>query len=664
MVDDGSTVNNLGTSEFQLRVTLLDSDSDTFADYVDNCPEQNNLEQTDFDQDGLGDSCDTDDDNDGLTDDIELQVGLNPEDAVDALLDLDGDGLNNLDEFLLCQSLQDSDCSTFNLDNVAPEITMLEPVVTVDATSYFTQVNLAATAFDTLDGDVTVSLDYLGPYRPGHHRLVWTARDRENNIATAPQILNVRPLVEIAPSKVVGESQSVEVVVKLNGPAPNYPIEIQYGVSGSADESDMTLADGVLEIASGTQASLTFDVLADAIVEADETIILSLNSVLGDAVLSSNPQRRQQSITIVERNIAPELELVVTQGEIQSNSVYQDQGAVTVFARVFDANNDTLSISWEPSLELPEQLIAESELSFEPAGLDTSHVDINVIVSDGQAQISNRIRLFVLPALPVLSAATDSDNDGISDAEEGVTDSDKDKVPDYLDAIDDPALLAPDPNAEQSSLLSTEQGLSLALGDLAAASQTGGAQLSVDDIVNNDGEQVGDDDFSIVGGVFDFEVSGLNEVTRQAQVVIPLPQAIPANAVYRKFNGEVWLDFVIDGDNAIASSGRVDGLCPAADSELYQAGLTPFDTCVRLTLSDGGPNDADGEVNGVIKDPGGVAIAAAELSVSFEQEQLQKPTEQPEGGGSSRMAWLLAMLALLVIRRRLLGIKTRYVDSE
>ena len=39
-------------------------------------------------------------------------------------------------------------------------------------------------------------------------------------------------------------------------------------------------------------------------------------------------------------------------------------------------------------------------------------------------------------------------------------------------------------------------------------------------------------------------------------------------------------------------------------------GLTEGDSCLQLTLEDGGPNDADGEVNGVFKDPSGVAEEA------------------------------------------------------
>jgi PKD repeat protein len=55
----------------------------------------------DFDDDGLTDAIDPDDDNDGMPDVWETTYGLNPLNAEDANLDSDGDGLTNLQEYLV-----------------------------------------------------------------------------------------------------------------------------------------------------------------------------------------------------------------------------------------------------------------------------------------------------------------------------------------------------------------------------------------------------------------------------------------------------------------------------------------------------------------------------------------------------------------------------------
>ncbi|KHT46821.1 hypothetical protein RJ41_14690, partial [Alteromonas marina] len=79
-----------------LHTELEDKDADTILDELDNCPTIANQDQLDTDSDGLGDACDSDDDNDGMPDVYEARVGLNPL-VADADGDADGDGLTNLE---------------------------------------------------------------------------------------------------------------------------------------------------------------------------------------------------------------------------------------------------------------------------------------------------------------------------------------------------------------------------------------------------------------------------------------------------------------------------------------------------------------------------------------------------------------------------------------
>jgi hypothetical protein len=70
-----------------------DKDGDGDINILDNCPEVSNSEQENFDQDEQGDVCDSDADNDGVSNDEETAQGTNPLDV-----DSDDDGPNDAND--------------------------------------------------------------------------------------------------------------------------------------------------------------------------------------------------------------------------------------------------------------------------------------------------------------------------------------------------------------------------------------------------------------------------------------------------------------------------------------------------------------------------------------------------------------------------------------
>jgi hypothetical protein len=85
-------------------VLEADSDNDGVHDGTDNCPAISNPDQADFDGDKLGNACDPDSDNDGLSDEVEIALGTNPLSD-----DSDGDGLSDYDEVVDIDNPADTD---------------------------------------------------------------------------------------------------------------------------------------------------------------------------------------------------------------------------------------------------------------------------------------------------------------------------------------------------------------------------------------------------------------------------------------------------------------------------------------------------------------------------------------------------------------------------
>ncbi|MBI2476755.1 PKD domain-containing protein [Candidatus Uhrbacteria bacterium] len=86
---------NMGNNWVQTTMftPIPDKDHDSVLDESDNCPTVENQSQTDTDGDRVGDACDIDDDNDGVTDEMERELGTSPTDN-----DTDDDGLKDKED--------------------------------------------------------------------------------------------------------------------------------------------------------------------------------------------------------------------------------------------------------------------------------------------------------------------------------------------------------------------------------------------------------------------------------------------------------------------------------------------------------------------------------------------------------------------------------------
>jgi hypothetical protein len=285
------------------------------------------------------------------------------------------------------------------------------------------------------------------------------------------------------------------------------------------------------------------------------------------------------------------------------SSAIATDGLITIAATVADPNTgDSHVLDWSASdsgVFDPANATAAS-YTIDPATLNPGFYRFVLdIADDGAPAATNRVEslLQIAAAAPILSSSDDRDGDGIDDLTEGSGDSDGDRIPDYLD----PASAAGNVLAysDDNFVLQTQPGLTLRLGE--TAYRAGGySGLRESDILE-------DAEVGFPNLIADFEILGVEPGTT-ASVVIPLRYPIPEDASYRKFDEAGWQDFVVDGNNSLATADGTAGACAAPGASAYVPGLNVGHGCIELTIQDGGPNDNDGMANGVIRDPGGLAV--------------------------------------------------------
>lgn len=533
-----------------------------------------------------------DSDGDGLDDQFEVDAQLDPNDASDGAQDSDQDGLTNLEEYERGLDPQQ--------DDVPPSVVAPFDLVQV-ATGRLTPVDLgSAVATDAKDGDLSATPTMLGPFKPGRYEIIWQATDAAGNQSEAVQLLVIEPLISVVERVRVSEGKTVVLQLKLNGRAQKYPIVVPFTVSGTAVAGqDYVIA----------QETLAFQALGSRALEAELVIeILSDGEGSeGDEVIALNFEAPDQGahwgrlttsvIDIVESPAQPALNLKVNQGVSAGRTIAQGGGAAIVELEIEDPNGSH-SIDWSGSdaAILSDADIDGPTLALDPANIGQGAYLIQAAVTDseldGQA-FSAALTLFIKAGEAV---EVDSDGDGI---------------PDRLDTAPQTNAIAVDVGATDA-LVVADEGVKLVMG--AAVVGSGGAGLALTKAAFVDGASsanAADEAFDYPVGLFDFEITQLSIPGQTVKIVFPLPSPIPANASYRKYNAQAgWVNFVVDSSNAVRSAPGGQGACPEPGSDRFTAGLTVGDSCLQLSLEDGGPNDADGSVNGLIDDPGGIATAA------------------------------------------------------
>ncbi len=296
-------------------------------------------------------------------------------------------------------------------------------------------------------------------------------------------------------------------------------------------------------------------------------------------------------------------------------------------------------ITVQPSVGPEEYSVALASKAVEP-GLYLVRLEINT----ADTSASEQVWLNVIERIDALRAV-DRDEDGLTDVEEGWSDNDMDGIPNYLDALSDSAERLPSvyrmvhidgeekrvPDERRAAIVAAN-GLSMSLGTVALSASastplSGYVATVTAQMLRDYGDRgreaigagaVADGEVAEAVGIFDFTVSGVAELGGRAELVVPLHAPLPSAPEYRSYRPSGgWMPQASGGDDRVVSlPGPADesGVCPDPDDAAWDDApdrLTQGHRCVRLSLRDGGGNDADGRADRVVANVVGFRSAVA-----------------------------------------------------
>ena len=403
----------------------------------------------------------------------------------------------------------------------------------------------------------------------------------------------------------------------------------------------------------------------DVTVNPNGSIRLTSTDFDGDGILSSGMadgafQGFNASFDLL---LAPPFPIDVTTEQNSGTPILIDPsvsaGNVTLDATVTDAEATSILYNWATSdtevvsaavgTTSSATLVIDQTNSGLVAG-ETYDITVSVtkLIPNATTQTNDVITSSTNTSITIapfaLSALDDSDADGTTDDVEGFIDTDGDNIPEFIDTSTIATELTVNPADNSLGLIKSSSGI-LALGDKAllnaasslssASDNSFGAAITVQTLGVSDSNS-----FKTIctGGCVDVTAKGITGSS--VQIVMPVSSEIPDHALVRLHTDAGWNGFISDSNNSLSSAAATTSSpidCPTPGVTAYTTGLSKGKHCIQLTIEDGGPNDADGFVNGSVS----VTPGVAELIIS-------PPTTN---GVGSLWGLLFCIPALLGFRR-------------
>ncbi|PXA72484.1 InlB B-repeat-containing protein [Vibrio sp. 11986-1-5] len=464
----------------------------------------------------------------------------------------------------------------------------------------------------------------------------------------------VLPQLAFASSRQFGtDGDAVEIRLIVNGLLESATIDIEYEIENHLLLSNLVTSEQTLTLPSGS-----FSVTQGKGTQSVITLLATPNSVSEQVVVSLNQEAMQDTVMVG----TPDKHVVQLRLPQQMPFVAQ----LTMSEPVVRLNDEDISISvnapqaqsfdWSRSTPLLNS-VTGSSTSISPSilGIGVHPIRIEVTHEDGR-------RLLIEERLRIVEDISVSYTQLIQQQEQNGSHRLPICSAGEFRAVGNNQCIG---TLSSDVLLEVPSGYRLRMGQNAEqvswSEDSFGIGINTDNLKDSQGNPANnrnDTRFEHLGYLIDFEISELQFPGQSVPVVVPLPEGtvIPENATWRKWHGESgWRDFESDGlANQLHSAPRINGICPWSGSPRWQSGLITGHGCIRLIIEDGGPNDIDGRADGVIRDPGTLALGLAE------QDKTTQPIQVVSSGGVMSIMYLLAIVVLGIYRRSvssLLGTK-------
>jgi len=536
-----------------LNPNSKDSDGDGILD-GDEIGDYNN--PTDTDGDGTIDALDTDSDNDGISDADEVKYHLDPKDPSDANEDSDGDGISNKDEI---------------------------------------------------------------------------------QAVTNPNVSDIKFELSLGEDKEVKPGDDINITLEVNNILQNYPATVTLVSESTLDPKNYKFDNLIYTFTQGKKVSKKLSISKDAKCSnnKEEYIKFTIDSYDKNKFTVSK-ENSTQTIYVVCDPLKADIE-IKQDGNVVS--VVKDTSKDVEIDAIVD--NDNVTYDWSYSDSKLLGFVKDDNYFGKKlilSGVENGIYNIKLVVTSKNSGESITITRVLVVNKDVKVNPTDKDNDGVADNVDKFTDKNRLQT-----------------TKDGKKALEVKSGLKLELGDVAKEQMSNGAKV--------DSAKLPKPKQDIkLKEIFDFRVKGVQK-GRSVAIVIPLQEALVKDSVYVKLKDSEWKEFYTDSNNKVLSAKSINGICPVVASASYKDGLNVGDDCIELIIQDGGANDNDRLANGEILDPSGVAVKESKGTKdssdstsggsSNTNSSGSKDDKDDKGGVTEWFLPLFIILILLSVRRRL-----------